>query len=197
MNESPIDNHMDECASLSQRASKYLSWLLRHHPPSCMTEDGYVPVDFLIDLINRDVQKGFTHADLETLVATNNKQRFAYNGAKTHLRASQGHSIDVDLGMTAREPPSVLYHGTAEKFVESIMRTGILKQGRQHVHMTTNRHTAKTVGARHGKPVVLVIDARRMHADGHHFFLSDNNVWLTDSVLPKYIAVHREPSNAS
>ena len=102
---------------------------------------------------------------------------------------SQGHSIPVDLGLVARTPPPTLFHGTAERFLKSILATGLHAADRQHVHLSADRATAVTVGRRHGSPVVLVVDAERLNADGQPFFLSDNNVWLTGPIAPGYITV--------
>jgi putative RNA 2'-phosphotransferase len=115
------------------------------------------------------------------------KKRFAFSNDKTLIRASQGHSIDIDLDLTPVEPPETLYHGTAERFVESILKTGLHKQSRQHIHLSATVETAISVGGRHGKPVVLRIQSGKMHQEGFKFYLSENKVWLTDSVPAQYI----------
>ena len=103
------------------------------------------------------------------------------------IRANQGHSLAVDLGLTPVVPPSALYHGTAERFLESIRAHGLLRTGRQHVHLSGDPDTARSVGRRYGKPVVLVVDAGRMREDGCAIDRAANGVWLTDAVLPRYL----------
>ena len=104
------------------------------------------------------------------------------------IRANQGHSVEVDLQLEEREPPEVLYHGTVERFLPSILAGGLNKGRRHHVHLSKDVETARKVGARRGKPVILKVDAGRMHGDGHKFFVSANGVWLTDSVPPSYLS---------
>jgi putative RNA 2'-phosphotransferase len=106
---------------------------------------------------------------------------------KQKIRASQGHSIEIDLALEPSLPPNILYHGTATRFVESILKEGLKKQQRQHVHLSEKLETATAVGARHGKPVILIVDAKQMQEDGLLFYKSENNVWLTDNVEVKYI----------
>lgn len=121
------------------------------------------------------------------MVKSNNKQRFAFNGDGTKIRASQGHSLEVDLNLQPLIPPEILYHGTATRFLDSIIATGLQPQNRQHVHLSADQQTAVSVGQRHGKPVVLRVAAGNMHGDGHIFFRSDNGVWLTAHVPPGYL----------
>jgi len=120
-------------------------------------------------------------------VKTNNKQRYEYNEDETLIRARQGHSINVDVNLSESTPPDILYHGTATRFLDSILEKGIVKGNRLHVHLSKDEETATTIGARHGKPYVLKIDAKKMYEDGIKFYLSNNNVWLTDFVDVKYI----------
>ncbi|MGF6923140.1 RNA:NAD 2'-phosphotransferase (TPT1/KptA family) [Paraburkholderia sp. UCT70] len=122
------------------------------------------------------------------LVATNDKQRFALSPDGLRIRAAQGHSIGVDLGYAAKEPPAVLYHGTAWSNWTNIAVEGLTAQTRHAVHLSTDADTATRVGARHGPPLVLVVDAAQMHADGHEFTRSDNGVWLTALVPAAYLA---------
>ena len=177
----------------TKAVSKFLSYTLRHHPPAEIDENGYVPVDVLLKMINhKRAQKSpmaplFTVMDLEELVSSNDKQRFAFDEEKTHLRASQGHSIEVDLELEAVEPPEILYHGTGAQHVKSIMSLGVQKRGRQHVHLSEEYIVASTVGGRHGKPVVLKVYALSMHQMGYPFYLSDNGVWLTDQVPTRFL----------
>jgi putative RNA 2'-phosphotransferase len=124
---------------------------------------------------------------LKEVVATNNKKRFAFNEDETKIRASQGHSIEVELGYNSSIPPAILYHGTAEKNLPFIREQGLQKQSRQHVHLSADKETALKVGRRHGKPVVLEVMAARMCDEGYTFFISANQVWLTDHVPADYI----------
>jgi putative RNA 2'-phosphotransferase len=126
---------------------------------------------------------------LKHVVATNDKQRFAFNGDYSRIRANQGHSVVVDLGLVAVEPPEHLYHGTAEATVAAILAEGLRKQSRQHVHLSVDVATAAKVGGRHGKPVVLRVKSGEMHRRGVPFYRSENNVWLTDFVAPGYLEI--------
>jgi putative RNA 2'-phosphotransferase len=128
-----------------------------------------------------------TSDKLAAIVAEDEKQRYQFSEDKRRIRASQGHSVDVDLGYPAQEPPDVLYHGTAERFLESIRKAGLEKRARHHVHLSATPNTAVKVGKRYGRPVILSIAAGRMHRAGHQFYCSDNNVWLTDQVPVEYI----------
>ncbi len=168
------------------RRSKRLSYVLRHAPGSIgLTLDaaGWADVDALLAAL------GWTRAELERVVATNDKRRFALDENGTRIRASQGHSVAVDLGYAARTPPPVLFHGTAERNVPAIEAEG-LRPGRRHaVHLSPDEVTARRVGARHGRPVVLRVDAAGMAATGAAFTRSANGVWLVDAVPPAFLAV--------
>ena len=169
--------------------SKFLSLILRHKPEQIgltLDENGWASVQEFISKANA---AGFAYTPelLDEIVDTNNKKRFAFNADKSRIRASQGHSIDVELDLPPVEPPEFLYHGTVEKFLSSILKEGLQKMQRQHVHLSKDTETATNVAARRGKPVTLTILARQMHAEGHLFYLSANAVWLTDQVLPKFI----------
>ena len=172
------------------KLSKFLSLILRHKPDIIgLTLDarGWADVDVLIKLA-RQHGRQINRSLLEQIVANNNKKRFAFNKDKTKIRANQGHSIPVDLTLTPQQPPEYLYHGTATRFLDSIYSRGLVRQNRHHVHLSANRVTAIEVGKRHGKPAILKIAAEKMHDAGLEFFLTQNNVWLTDSVPPKYIS---------
>lgn len=171
------------------RLSKFLSLVLRHQPEAIgltLDESGWASVP---DLLQKLAAKGFNIdlAALQRTVATDNKKRFAFNEDGTKIRASQGHSIDVDLGYEESVPPAVLYHGTAQKAAAVILNEGLLKQGRQHVHLSRDLETAMAVGKRHGAPVVFEVLAEEMHRDDHAFYLSANGVWLTDKVPVGYL----------
>ena len=169
--------------------SKFLSLVLRHKPetvPINLDENGWADVEILLETINKN-HFPIDFSTLEEVVASNNKQRFTFNKARTHLRANQGHSISVDLDLIPAEPPTLLYHGTATRFLDSIKTSGLLSQSRQHVHLSHERETAISVGQRHGKAIVLEIFAEAMHKNGLQFVRSKNGVWLTDHVPVKYI----------
>ncbi|GAB2841065.1 RNA 2'-phosphotransferase [Ferruginibacter profundus] len=171
--------------------SKLMSLVLRHKPEAIglqLDDNGWANVAALIDKINE--QGNSVNFDIiNTVVDTNDKKRFAFNEDKTMIRASQGHSIAVELNLKAVTPPDVLYHGTASRFIESILKEGLIKQQRQHVHLSLLQETAKAVGSRHGKPVILTINAKAMTAAGFVFYLSENGVWLVDSVPVEYITL--------
>jgi putative RNA 2'-phosphotransferase len=171
------------------RTSKLLSLLLRHKPQAigiALDAEGWVAVD---DLLAGLAAQGrpITRQQLDEIVATNDKKRFAFSADGLRIRANQGHSVEVDLGLVPVEPPELLYHGTVERFLDSIRRRGLLRGNRHHVHLSPDRETATRVGQRRGRPVVLVVEAGRMHRDGHLFYRSENGVWLTDSVLAQYL----------
>ena len=170
--------------------SKFMSLVLRHKPEEIglqLDEQGWANVNELIDKMNAngfDVNAGI----INEVVVTNDKKRFAFNDDKRLIRASQGHSIGVDLNLQEMIPPDILYHGTTHKYLESIFKNGLKSQSRQHVHLSAAIETAKVVGGRHGKPVVLLINARSMHEAGLKFYLSENKVWLADAVPAEYIS---------
>jgi putative RNA 2'-phosphotransferase len=173
------------------RLSKRLSFVLRHRPDSIglvLDDAGWVGVEALLDAFAAHGVP-LTRRRLADVVASSEKQRFLLDVAADRIRASQGHSVPVDLGLPALEPPALLFHGTPERNVSSIRRQGLLRKDRHAVHLSGDRGTAERVGARRGRPVVLEVDAARMHADGHRFERSDNGVWLTDHVPPTYLTV--------
>jgi putative RNA 2'-phosphotransferase len=173
-----------------KRISKFLSYVLRHHPESIqltLDQNGWANVD---ELIEKSTAKNlfFTKEEVHDIVATNDKKRFSFNEDTTMIRANQGHSLQyVDLEMKAKEPPVLLYHGTVQKYVASIQQEGLKKGNRQHVHLSVDVRTAENVGSRRGKPIVLEVEAQRMHSSGYEFFLSENGVWLTDHVPVEFI----------
>jgi putative RNA 2'-phosphotransferase len=172
-----------------KRLGKWLSWILRHEPGAIGLEldpQGWASVDALLQCAQED-GKPLTRETLKAVVAADSKQRFAFSSDEQRIRASQGHSVDVDLGLTPKDPPEILYQGTVDRFLDSIREHGLLKQSRHHVHLSDEVDTAQAVGSRRGKPVVLEVEARRMASNGHLFYQSDNGVWLTDHVPPEYI----------
>ena len=170
-----------------QETSKFIALILRHKPEEigiALDEHGWANVDELIAGISKN--QPFTMADLEEIVRTDEKQRYSFNEDKTLIRANQGHSIPVDVELEAVEPPKYLYHGTGEKYIDSIEEKGILPKSRLYVHLSSDYHTAEKVGSRHGKPVVFCISAEKMAKDGYVFYKSVNGVWLTKEVPTKY-----------
>jgi putative RNA 2'-phosphotransferase len=131
--------------------------------------------------------KSIDRVMLEEIVENNSKQRFAFSEDKSKIRANQGHSVAVDLEFTPAEPPTLLYHGTAERFLASIMKQGVQKRSRQHVHLSKDKVTAVMVGKRHGKAVVLIVEAGKMYKDGYEFYHSENGYWLTDHIPTQYL----------
>jgi putative RNA 2'-phosphotransferase len=171
------------------KISKFLSYVLRHRPEAIgitLDDNGWVEVDRLLEAM-KAAGKHVNRKVLDEVVRTNDKQRFAFSDDGTKIRASQGHSIQVDLDLTPVTPPDVLYHGTATRFLDSILSAGLQSRNRQYVHLSPDEQTALRVGQRHGKPAILRIDARAMHVDGHTFFFSANGVWLTARVPSKYL----------
>jgi putative RNA 2'-phosphotransferase len=171
------------------KTSKFLSLVLRHKPETiglALDENGWANTR---DLIKKAYEAGIylTLDRLKELVEQNDKQRFVFSPDFNRIRANQGHSLPVNLQLAEQEPPAVLYHGTAEKNISLIKQLGLLKGRRHHVHLSTDTTTARSVGMRYGKPVVLHVNAGKMHQDGYKFYLSANGVWLTDFVLPQYI----------
>lgn len=171
------------------KKSKFLSLVLRHKPEVIgltLDENGWVEIEALLTAAQAH-NRSLTRAELDEIVATNNKKRFAISEDGKHIRASQGHSVVIDLGLLPRIPPSTLYHGTAVRFLPSIREKGLQKMNRQHVHLSATAETAHSVGSRHGKPAILLVKAEAMQADGFIFFLSENGVWLTETVPAHYI----------
>ena len=173
------------------RLSKFLSLVLRHEPERIgvtLDANGWVAVDELLAAAAR-AGNPITRERLDEVVATNDKKRFAFSPDGSLIRASQGHSVEVDLGLTPAVPPELLFHGTATRFIDSIRAEGLRSQSRQHVHLSPDEETAVKVGQRHGKPVVLFVKAGAMHRDGHVFYRSENGVWLTAAVPPGYLEI--------
>jgi putative RNA 2'-phosphotransferase len=171
--------------------SKFLSLVLRHEPHRIglsLDAAGWTSVDELLRKANA-AGRLISRELLQQVVDTSDKKRFALSDDGTRIRANQGHSIDVELGLAPSVPPDVLYHGTATRFLESILQNGLDKRSRHHVHLSVDLTVARSVGQRYGTLVMLQVDARRMQCDGHVFFRSDNDVWLTDAVPPPYLSV--------
>lgn len=170
------------------QTSRYISLILRHKPETIgitLDEHGWANVDELIAGVSRT--HPLTKELLQDIVRMDEKQRYSFNEDKTLIRANQGHSIPVDVELPERKPPAILFHGTGQKYVESIDRQGLLPKSRLYVHLSTDKDTAVKVGKRHGIPVVYTIQAEKMFADGYLFYCSVNGVWLTKKVPTEYL----------
>jgi len=171
------------------KTSKFLSLILRHEPERVglkLDSAGWVAVDELLAAANRHGVP-LTLEQLKHVVATSDKKRFAFSEDGLRIRASQGHSVEVDLQYAPQIPPELLYHGTAERFLDSIRQTGLQKMERHHVHLSVEKIVTMEVGARRGRPVLLTIRAGDMHRAGHIFYRSANGVWLVDHVPTEFI----------
>lgn len=169
--------------------SRLLSLVLRHRPQTIgivLDANGWADVDELLRCCAA-AGRAFDRATLARIVAENDKQRFAWSPDGRSIRANQGHSVAVDLQFELATPPDVLFHGTVERFVASILRDGLLPRGRHHVHLSADLDTARRVGARRGAAVVLQIDAGAMRGEGCAFYRSANGVWLCDLVPPRFL----------
>lgn len=173
-----------------KNTGKFISKILRHKPELIgitLDEHGWADVEALIQGIAKS--QPFTMEMLEEIVSTDEKMRYSFNEDKTLIRANQGHSVPVDVELEEKTPPAVLYHGTGEKYVSSIIRQGLIPKSRLYVHLSSDIETAEKVGKRHGKPVVFSIDTGRMIADWFRFYLSVNGVWLTKAVPIEYLGL--------
>lgn len=172
------------------RVSKLLSLALRHEPSALALElddAGWASVEaVLLGLSARG--EPATHDELVEVVATSEKKRFALSDDGLRIRASQGHSVEVDLGLPPSEPPETLFHGTRARVEAAIRREGLVPGSRTHVHLSADVRTAEIVARRREGPhVILRVRAAAMHAAGLAFFLSENGVWLTERVPPEFI----------
>ena len=164
--------------------------VLRHEPTKyglVLDVNGWTAVDELLAAAQR-AGVPLTRPLMEQVIADNEKQRFALSDDGSQVRTRQGHSVEVDLGLAPVTPPETLFHGTAATSVDAIRRAGSQRRSRQHVHLSPDEETAIKVGQRHGKPVVLRVQAAALHRAGHQFFLSENGVWLVDAVPPEFLA---------
>lgn len=177
----------------TKRFSKKMSYALRHRPESLgltIDKQGWADVEDLLRGME-SCNLALSLDQLEEVVGTNNKKRFEFNSDKTRIRARQGHSIKVDLGYKATHPPRVLYHGTPARNIQGIMNNGLSKKGRHHVHLSPDTETAREVALRRGPDwVILEIQAQAMEASGAKFYMTDNQVWLTEHVPPEHLGIH-------
>jgi putative RNA 2'-phosphotransferase len=172
------------------KLSKYLSYHLRHAPQELgltLEPGGWVKINDLLSAASKD-KYTIDRSDLESIVANCDKQRFSIDPTGEKIRANQGHSVEVDLKLEPMGPPAVLYHGTPEQSVVAILESGLQKMARHHVHLSADLQTARQVGQRRGKSVILQVDAAAMDAAGVIFYRSANGVWLTDFVAPEYLS---------
>jgi putative RNA 2'-phosphotransferase len=173
------------------KISKFLSLVLRHQPEKIglkLDPAGWVPVEELLEACQSH-EFPLTENELEAVVAGSDKQRFSFSDDRLLIRANQGHSVNIDLGYQPLAPPEELYHGTVNRFLMSILDSGLSKGKRHHVHLSADLETAQKVGARRGMPVILRVMSGLMHRAGYLFFRSENGVWLTDKVPPEYLEV--------
>lgn len=173
------------------KLSRFLSFILRHKPEAIgltLDSQGCLLVDDLIEGLNATGKYDVDRSMLDELVSTDNKGRYSYDSTGTKIRANQGHSIEVDVGLLEKTPPATLYHGTSEKHIDDIMKHGLNKMTRTYVHLSEDYDTAVNVGSRRGAPVILKIDTAKMNEAGHKFYISKNGVWLTDVVPVQFVS---------
>lgn len=175
-----------------QKTSKFLSLILRHKPEVVgisLDKNGWAEVSGLIEGVNRSGKYFLDMATLDEIVRTDEKQRYSFSPDREKIRANQGHSIRVDVELKEIQPPENLWHGTGEKYVDSINAEGIKPMNRLYVHLSSDSETARKVGGRHGKPVVYKVNSGEMYRQGYIFYLSENGVWLTGYVPPNFMEV--------
>lgn len=172
-----------------KKISKFLSYVLRHNPSAIdlkLDQQGWTSIEQLLQQLAQ-YKYPISHNELLEVVNNNNKQRFKIDETGLYIRANQGHSIPIDLGLKPTSPPTFLYHGTAQKNKQSILNLGLQKRNRHQVHLSSQYATAVQVGSRHGKPLIFAVDTQAMQEAGHLFYQSDNGVWLTDHVPSQYL----------
>ncbi len=172
-----------------RKTSKFLSYILRHKPETIQLEldaQGWATIEHLLAQMQQH-GRPLSREMLQQVVDQNDKQRFKIDATGQHIRANQGHSINVDFALEPVSPPATLYHGTAQKYKNSILEKGLIKRNRHQVHLSCDKSTALKVGSRHGRPLLFLVDSAAMHAEGHTFYCSDNGVWLTDAVPSQYL----------
>lgn len=175
-----LDKDMDK------KISQYLAYMLRHNPDT-VDKNGWATIDIMIQHSPQHLGFNLTLPMIESVVFHNKKKRFSLSEDKNRIMANQGHSVEVDLKLDYITPPDILYHGTATRFLAAIEKEGLKSMDRLDVHLSIDIPTATDVGARHGKPYILIIDAKKMHENGFKFKCSKNGVWLTDTVPLNYI----------
>lgn len=186
-NNAKTQNNQQKQHAKNEKLSKYLSYKLRHNPGTLqMDAEGWVSISELVKQITQgNITQ--TRLELEEVVKTCPKQRFTIDHERDLIRANQGHSLAICLNLVEQVPPQLLFHGTSKRAMQAIIMEGLQKMQRHHVHLSTEYSTAQDVGARHGSPIVIHIDAAKMHQEGHKFYRSNNGVWLTDCVPRRYM----------
>lgn len=178
-----------------QKTSKFISLILRHKPEAIgieLDKKGWADVKSLIDGVNKTGKYFLDMKTLENIVRNDEKQRYSFSTDKKKIRANQGHSVKVDVELKKCTPPEYLWHGTAEKYVESINKNGLKPKSRLYVHLSADVATAEKVGSRHGKPVVYRILSGEMHRQGYDFYISENGVWLADFIPVNFMEIHND-----
>jgi len=176
------------------RISKFLSLILRHSPEKIhlnIDKNGWANIQELIENANKYKNIQLTIELIKEVVEKNDKKRFIISEDGERIRANQGHSIKIDLELESKIPPDILYHGTSSRFLDSIMKEGLRPMTRQYVHFSTDEETALKVGKRHGRPLILQVDAKKMHEDGYKFYVSENGIWLTEKAPVKYLKKYK------
>lgn len=175
-----------------KKTSVFISLILRHQPDVIgisLDRNGWANVHELINGINKTGKYSIDMPMLEEIVRTDNKKRYSFNEDKSKIRANQGHSINVDVELKEAVPPEILYHGTGEKYVDSINAEGLKPKSRLYVHLSKDVETAVKVGSRHGKPVVYIVASGEMYRHGYKFYVSENGVWLTKNVPVDFMKI--------
>ena len=173
----------------SKKLSKFLSHVLRHRPDAiglCLDEAGWAEITELVEKA-RTIGFNLTSTLIQRIVVSSDKQRFSISSDGRRIRANQGHSIAIELGLPEMEPPNILYHGTARRKLAAIRSQGISRGKRNHVHLSADIYSAVRVGSRHGQPAVLTVLAAKMYQTGSRFYRSENGIWLTEHVPPEYL----------
>lgn len=173
-----------------EQLSKEVSYALRHAPWEYeleMDASGWVPIEQLLDALRQKEEwKGICEKDLSKMIEISEKKRHEIQDGK--IRAFYGHSLPMKILKKEQRPPNILYHGTARRFVESILKDGLLPKNRQYVHLSQDLETAQSIGKRHDpKPCILIIDAETAWDNGIKFYVGNEKVWLADSIPSSYI----------
>jgi putative RNA 2'-phosphotransferase len=179
------------------RASKFMSYVLRHDPDSIglsLDESGWAELSDLLRCADRASVR-LSQELIDVVLSSGGKQRFSLSGDGRRIRANYGHSLPIEVDLEPGVPPPLLFHGTAVRFLDSISKKGLAPRGRQYVHLCRDRETAMRVGRRHGPAVVLTVDTRSMLADGGEFLEAPDGVWLTRSVPVAFIRFPEDPES--
>lgn len=174
-----------------KKISQYLSFILIHKPEEIgltLDVEGWANINELINKSQPIEERILTKEIIQQIVQNSDKKRFQLSDNKLNIRAIQGHSIPlINRTFIKQTPPDFLYHGTAQRFYDSIITQGLIAKERHYVHLTEHINTANAVGIRYGKPVILIIHAIEMYNNGFIFFKTENDVWLINNVPSEYI----------